>query len=470
MTIPPNVSVFPTRSREGFALGDAVAKIVSDLGFVLNGVPLDPQPLDYASACQNADVVILDATIEPKGQHNYHIAYPTPLDHVLVVSRTPLPLNFYGLRDSIVEQQSDGLFSMPRQMLIYGTPFYPERQSNADILRWLTLQLTELRAAGPRPQRQKRMIGSTFRGMKPSLDKLDNRRGASGSIFISFRSSDDDGVRCLKDLIERGQFPEVTQQPVRYFPPGILSTELMPEQRRWSILSMIDRFIGPATEFWVYESDDYYNSWWTIGELGTLVYRAKEGFRGKRPPRLRIYDPQTDKVRDAPKDYLPTMSKNEARRMARWYANSDAHGMSPESRLPMLFYQQIPVLNWLPYVNDHAWSQEFWQHQILDCACCRTIGKRRNQFDIDAFLWTRGPGFYRMSPQEVSQSLRAGSVVCPTCKTRYPLERGKVSHHLWITQIAASKFGTEIMRLFGIDPAQHDDPFLLPLPTYLVKS
>jgi len=130
--------------------------------------------------------------------------------------------------------------------------------------------------------------------MKPSLDLVDTRRHESGKIFISFRRSDDPGVRRLKDRIESGQFPGVATQPVRYFPPGVLSTELMPEQRRWSILSMIDRFLGPADEVWVYESEAYYNSWWTLGELATLSYRKRQGYRGKQPPKLRIFNPQTD--------------------------------------------------------------------------------------------------------------------------------------------------------------------------------
>jgi len=259
-----NLSIFPTRSHQGIQLHEAIKKLAQDLGYVLNNIPSDPTPVDYANACQNADVVILDATIEPKGQHNYHIAYPTPLDHVLVVSRTALPLNFYGLRDVAVERQSGGLFGKSRETLIRGTPFYPDHLSNTDILRWLVIQLEDLRTRGKRPSNQYGVIGSTFRGMKPSLDLADARRHESGKIFISFRSSDDPGVRRLKDRVEAGQFPGVAQQPVRYFPPGVLSTELMPEQRRWSILSMIDRFIGPADEVWVYESEAYYNSWWTL--------------------------------------------------------------------------------------------------------------------------------------------------------------------------------------------------------------
>lgn len=462
-----NLSIFPTRSRQGTELHEAIRKLAQGSGYVLNNIPSDPTPVEYANACQNADVVILDATIESKGQHNYHIAYPTPLDHVLVVSRTPLPLNFYGVRDVAVERQSDG--EMSRETLIRGTPFYPDHLSNIDILRWLTLQLKGLHEKGKRPSNQYGVIGSTFRGMKPSLDLVDARRHESGKIFISFRSSDDLGVRRLKDRIESGKFPGVAKQPVRYFPPGVLSTELMPEQRRWSILSMIDRFIGPANEVWVYESEAYYNSWWTLGELATLAYRKSQSYRGKQPPKLRIFNPQTDRLSDAPPNYLPTMNDSQNKRMARWYANSDAATMGPEARLPMFTCQQIPIVNWLPYVNDHVWSEEFWLYPILDCATCRTIGQQGNKFDIEAFLWTQGRGFHRLSPQEIRQGLTTGQVVCPTCNTSYRLSAGIEQRFFWIPQRAASKFGTQLMQLYGIDPRNHDDPFLIPQPSYILN-
>jgi hypothetical protein len=42
--------------------------------------------------------------------------------------------------------------------------------------------------------------------------------------------------------------------------------------------------------------------------------------------------------------------------------------------------------------------------------------------------------------------------------------------HLWVSQVAASKFGPEIMRTFDVDPAQHDDIHLLPLPVILAQA
>jgi hypothetical protein len=108
--------------------------------------------------------------------------------------------------------------------------------------------------------------------MSTAADKQDTRRNQSGQIFISYRNTDNVPLEIdkLAKRIMQGEFHDIAPS-VRYFPPGVLSEEFMPEQRRWQILSWIDRFIGPATEIWIYETKEYYNSWWTIGELATLT-------------------------------------------------------------------------------------------------------------------------------------------------------------------------------------------------------
>jgi hypothetical protein len=73
---------------------------------------------------------------------------------------------------------------------------------------------------------------------------------------------------------------------------------------------MIDRFITPADEFWIYETDDYYNSWWTLGELLTLSYAS---YSGRRIPKIRIIKQDNNSILgirlvDAPSDFLPVLN------------------------------------------------------------------------------------------------------------------------------------------------------------------
>lgn len=247
MSTQPTLAFFPTRSSDGIALSEHFVPLAKKLGFDVKCPKTTA--IEYADACWNEDVVVLDASVENKGQHNYEIIFPTPLDHLLVVSRTYLPLNFYGLRDSIVDPA--------RNTLIYGTPFYPNSQTNEDLLRWLDLQLQDLLPSLPRSKQERGFWGTMFKGYSHSLDTLDLRRNQSGQIFISYRSQDSEKVEQLKQRIEQGEFHNGQPRIVRYFPPGALSDEVMTEQRRWQILSMLDRFISPASEVWVYETKDY---------------------------------------------------------------------------------------------------------------------------------------------------------------------------------------------------------------------
>jgi hypothetical protein len=454
------LSLFVTRNAEGECLREILVPLAEQRGFSVEAPFREITQWEYAQACAESDVVILDASIAPRGEHNYSFTMPTALDYVLVVSRIYLPLNFYGLRDSIRDPD--------KNELIYGAPFYPKTQDNQEIARWVELQLEDLLPKLPRPKRG--VLGTLFRGQWRSSDAVDERRHREGQIFISYRSSDDPEVLKLKERIESGGFPGVPAVPVRYFPPATLSDELATEQRRWQILSTIDRFIGPASEVWIYLSQEYFNSWWTLGELAALSYRGINGYRGKSGPRVRIYDPQRDALHDLPEGWLPAMSQEQNRRMARWYANSDTAEMGPESVVVMRMMANMPLVGRLKYFRDPVWSDEFWRHPILDCAACRKIGERGTGFDVDDFLWTRGPGFQRLTPEEMALCVEQREVVCPNpaCGTHYEVYEDK-PQYLWMPVINGNVTARYWMLLFDVTPEDPEEQFLVPLPTYRVR-
>lgn len=450
------LSLFLTRSQESLLLKEMLLPIAEKMGFTVQTV-LEPNPIKYAQACWNDDVVILDASIEKKGSHNYEIALPTPLDHVLVVSRTYLPINFYGLRDSAYDHET--------RNLIYNAPFYPYSQPNELIARWVDIQLQDLIPFLPRPKQQKGIIGSIFKGMSNGYNMQDQRRKETGQIFISYRSQDAKGVEELKRRIEKGDFHNGQSKIVRYFPPAVLSDEIMTEQRRWQMLSMIDWFIAPADEIWVYEGDEYYDSWWTLGELATIAYRAETGYREKPMPKLKIFVPQKGVVYNAPQNYLPIMNDTHKKRMARWYANTDTAEMGPESITAIRLLGQLPILNRFSYFQDHVWTEQFWKDPILDCKKCRCIGKQRNQFDIDAFLWTKDPGFFRFASEQVKRCADQEEIICPMCKTPYRITKSP-PHYLWMPTVNGHKTGEYWMLMFGIEPVEDDEYSLIPMPVY----
>lgn len=450
------LSIFPTRNAEGRELEDMVVKLAESMGLQVK-VHSNPSPGDYMFAAQNDDLVVLDATRASSGEHNYGIAVPLPLDYVLVVSRNYLPLNFYGLHDGVVDAKTNSL--------IYGAPFYPGTQTNESIRRWLAAQLHEFLSAPRGTERGRGFLATIFREMPRSLDEVDRGRRETGEIFMSYRSHDSKRVEALKERIEGGKFIKGDSPVVRYFPPALFSDELATEQRRWQILSMIDRFMSPASEVWVYETERYYDSWWTLGELATLIHRRELNYRGKPAPILRIYDPATDTVRDPPADYLPKMTKQQHQRMARWFANCDTASLAPESVAAIKLMGQLPLIGQVKYFQDHVWSEEFWRHPILDCNSCRRIGSRQNRFDMEAFLWTRDRGITRLRPEEMKDCVRAGMVVCPKCNSAYPL-RGDSPQYLWTPVVNGHRTAEYWAQLFGLETQEGSDGFLVMLPTH----
>ncbi|ELR98910.1 hypothetical protein [Gloeocapsa sp. PCC 73106] len=115
MSAKPTLAFFPTRSSEGIDLQEQFVPLAEKLGFEVQ-TPSATQS-NYCSACLNSDVVVFDASIEEEGQHNYANAttQQIAMDHILVISRTYLPINFFGLRDG-------------------GAPLYPGFQSNDYII------------------------------------------------------------------------------------------------------------------------------------------------------------------------------------------------------------------------------------------------------------------------------------------------------------------------------------------------
>jgi hypothetical protein len=460
MTAKPTISLFPTRDPEGQALRQDFVPLARSLGFAVREHSEINVQL-YTEACLRDDLVVLDATVTRKGWHNYEIVFPTPLDHLLIVSRGYLPINYYGLRDAI--------FDPATGKLIYGTPFYPNSLTNDALLRWLFLQLCEIRPHLPRSAEEKGVLGTFWRGIRQSLNALDERRVKTGQIFISYRSQDWEAVSRLKRRIEAGEFHAGQPQAVRCFPPNTLSDEVMTEQRRWQMLSLIDRFIGPADEVWAFEGQNYYDSWWTLGELMILAYRREAGYRGNQPPDLRIFKTAADRPQPAPDDYLPVMSRAQQRRMARWFANCDTTSMGVESIVAIRILAQLPLIGRLPYLQDHAWSNQFWRHPILDCKRCRQVGKQRNHVDVESFLWTRGPGFSRFTPEEMESQLEKRQITCRNCLSRYAVVEGP-PQYLWMPVVNGHQTGDYLKLLFELESDDPDEFSLVPLRTYRILS
>ncbi len=256
---------------------------------------------DFSFACLNDDIVIVDVTREGDYNeiNNYDIVneFPKNMDHIWVVSRNYLPINFYGIRNG-------------------GYPTYKEGvKSNNDICSWIKTQLSTTKLSIPRDIEEKGVEGFHITSKKSS-EKFYLQKNKNVNIFISFRTKyaqksetlTEKGykysVNELATRIKRGIYHNGVSKNAVYLDDGnlIFSSELTTKQRAWQLLSIIDRdYIMHCDELWIYGTDDYLNSWWTVGELFIYSYLLHQNIDkrpNKTPRKLILYNPKTDKIKE----------------------------------------------------------------------------------------------------------------------------------------------------------------------------
>lgn len=252
---------------------------------------------DCILSCYNDDLVIFDASIEGDDHeiNNYRLAnaLQAPLEHVLVVSRTYLPLNIYTYKTG-------------------GYPSYKQQTlSNEAILKWLESELLGIDFHTLRSRKAKG-IKNLLNYVKASKTERDSIRAAETSVFISFRTKYAQkgnnneykySVSELAQRIEKGCYGKPST--VKYLDNGSLvySTELLTQWKAWQLLCIIDKeYISYCDEMWIYASDDYLNSWWTIGEqilFSYLVYQKIDRRPSPHAPKkLMVYYPKDDRLEE----------------------------------------------------------------------------------------------------------------------------------------------------------------------------
>jgi hypothetical protein len=463
MTQRMSLTILGAPTEEGADLIRRATVLAEGLGYsVAPAETLDQWGL--VRAAFSSDVVLFDGTIEDEQEHIYHAGalLPSLVDHLLVVARSYLPINFLPARRG-------------------GAPDYPfphfdpridkvrQSWSNEDILTWLKAQLLDCRARGPRrkdvdidavaatndPEQVGRAMMGFYRSSEPHVD-------TSGRVFLSYRSHCWKEVEALKGCVERGELHGIGRKSVEVLSPGALAYEgeLLTAMRRWQLLSFIDRLIGDCAEVIAYRSDDYLNSWWTRGEMITLAYRRGSGSQSQ--PGLRVFDPTPEpgRLADAPPELLPAMTDSQLRRMARWYAHTDPQSMGPETvgfnRVVHKVIRFVPAALLAPilkgfsrtdqarmmevvgeelggeeggkmvsrqltdaaavkeFFRDEIWSDAFWDDVLFECPRGRTQAKG-NGLDLANFLSARPAHMTGLGPDKMSEVVNRGAISCHQC-------------------------------------------------------
>lgn len=252
---------------------------------------------DCVLSCYNDDLVIYDGSIEGENCeiNNYGLAnaLQCPIEHVLIVSRTYLPLNIYTYRTG-------------------GFPSYKEQhKSNKEIVNWLGEEISKIDFKVLR-NRDTKGFKNIVTYLKNSKSKYDAIKSKETSIFISFRTKyteieENSGYKYsvseLATRIENGYYGN--PHSVKFLDNGslVFNTELLTMWKAWQLLCIIEKeYISYCDEMWIYASEDYLNSWWTMGELilfSYLHYREiDKRISPSAPKKLKIYFPKEDRTEE----------------------------------------------------------------------------------------------------------------------------------------------------------------------------
>jgi hypothetical protein len=389
-------------------------------------------------------------------------------NHILVVSRTAMPLNFVAMRQYAPGQGEN-------------------EKSNNELINWVIVQLRILKEDGsiPRPEQDRIWIPS-FEVISQYNDKMleiTERVGTkdiaraemvgknSRGVFISYISKYSEKHPSWKPelfwSVERvaNQIKKSMGYEALFYPPGVLSSEFLTEQRRWQIVCYIDRQIRLQKEFWIIETSDYYDSWWTQAEVAELMYLKQT--HPEKMPKVRLFNPASGDVRDASDDFIGALTERLEREMARYHSNSDALTMGIESAKVMMQIRKLPksmqrryceevmelkkrnlfgkgslmaqslentqIEEFLESINSHVYEESFWNDRIITCPHCQGKNERKNHFDFYSFLTLNGNGYFRISEKEMNAIVERGYWVCPNtnCCTKYYIERQRYEQFIW---------------------------------------
>ena len=117
-------------------------------------------------------------------------------------------------------------------------------------------------------------------------------------------------------------------------PPGSLcgDYEAHTPMRRWMLVGLLEDHIRSVDEVWVYLTEDYTDSWWTLAEIVMTANLNYERGIGKKI-QVRVYDPRKEDFlpkNEIPSFLIPQITEEHHKRLARYLSNTRPDTMGPE--------------------------------------------------------------------------------------------------------------------------------------------
>jgi hypothetical protein len=404
---------------------------------------------DMLKAVLESDVVIFDASIEVDEVSSYDSNYEAATansisdDHILVVSRTKLPINFVPMRCNIP------ILGEEEKIEVDGVWQSKYNYTNEEIIEWVKNQLTEMISEGRIPKKpemkldvppfdQLSIIGKELttyieKNSQDSLAYMKEKNKEKRGAFISYRTryfKEKLGGTDVMDLVQLiKEKHQNSNYPVLVYGDGDISHEFLTEQRSWEIVSFVDRRIREVEEVWIFNSyaredvdkstvSNYFDSWWTQGEILALMY-IKAGSPQDFPKKLFLFDPYTRQAVEKNPDFIPDLNDNLHQEIARYYANADAlesgnenmenmrmlrHAggvlrhlayyqmkkmqqklFAPNSEISNVF-KEITYGSFIQSINSHVYDLSFIENRVVSCPRCRRSGITIDDFKKDNFI------------------------------------------------------------------------------------
>ena len=437
---------------------------------------------EFLISVHRDDVVIVDATIPDGLNEQTKTIYPiltaqvNTLDHVLVFSRQVdekgydvLPLNISPIRK---RENEDALIPwLKRQIIeILTDENYPYKRLSISSINDLMAYRQEMED----------MISCSIK-MQQEREKVKSK--GKRRVMISYRNSHSAEVELFAKDFNPGY-----EVDIKALPPGSLcgDSEALTPMRRWMLVGLLEAVIRQTDEVWVYWTEDYTQSWWTMAEMVMVAYVNRD--RKANPVRLKIYDPIQRELYDASHSlthhdmwqFVQVVINNEqAERLARVLSNSRPDTMGPEvmqqvdqmrtilgmlritpaflkkrilNQIQNVMSQAVPVsltdeerqqmldkmmemyrdeFKLEAYINDDVFKEEFW-HNISYQTDKQSKANRNGLIDVDTFLSRPMEELTDFSETELEQNVdKEISIERENVTHKYIVNRGP-KRYLWL--------------------------------------
>lgn len=355
--------IFVPEYRKDSDFEESIVKVVEkstrdkcDVVYVTKDVnPLQQQQFLYA--VHVADVVIVDCTnpydINDGGVYPALTAQVNILNHVIVISENVLPLNITPYRG--VYPTKDG------EILSSGLIF----RKLSEIIQQSLNEDTYKRLPEDSYKDFERYQPDMERMMQASLEARNREKLNKTSVMISYRNSYSKEVENFKKIIENVDNQHDAEREfmgingnyeVKVLPPASLcgADEAHTPMRRWMLVGLLEDHIRSVDEVWIYLTEDYTWSWWTMAEIVMTAYINKDAATKKK---IKVFDVKSNKLittdQELPKWIAPYISKepemdgdrikrdSQYQRLVRALSNTRPDTMGPECM------EQIPQLRLL---------------------------------------------------------------------------------------------------------------------------